>query len=156
MELLKGLSPSAIDGEFRNMAPDAGGSIEWLENFMESLLDQLRTNKNYELAQSYLGLFLKVKFVPVQSVCIYYNMAYTCMHDYTTPSIIDMWNVTTPTTTPILTHMQLHSSVIPGEPRLVSLAEQLLSEHQMTWTQLQSELNMCACLLGYCKSATIS
>ena len=31
MELLKGLSPAAIDSEFRNMAPDAGGSVEWLE-----------------------------------------------------------------------------------------------------------------------------
>ena len=54
------------------------------------------------------------------------------------------------------THTQLHSSVIPGEARLVSLSEQLLTEHQKTWKQLQSELNMCACLLGYCKSATIT
>ena len=42
------------------MAPDAGGSVEWLEYFMEFLLDQLKTNNNYELIQSYLGLFLKV------------------------------------------------------------------------------------------------
>ena len=63
MELLKGLSPAAIDSEFRNMAPDAGGSVEWLEYFMEFLLDQLKTNKNYELVQSYLGLFLKVGFI---------------------------------------------------------------------------------------------
>ena len=45
MELLKGLSPVAVDSEFRNMAPDAGGSVEWLEYFMEFLLDQLKTNK---------------------------------------------------------------------------------------------------------------
>ena len=57
MELLKGLSPAAIDSEFQNMAPDAGGSVEWLEYFMEILLDQLKTNKNYKLVQSYLGLF---------------------------------------------------------------------------------------------------
>ena len=59
--LLKGLSPASIDSEFRNMAPDAGGSVEWLEYFMEFLLDQLKTNTNYELVQSYLGLFLKVR-----------------------------------------------------------------------------------------------
>ena len=61
MELLKGLSPAPIDSEFRNMAPDVGGSVEWMEYFMEFLLDQLKTNKNYELVQSYLGLFLKVR-----------------------------------------------------------------------------------------------
>ena len=61
------------------------------------------------------------------------------------------------TTTKIYSHTlpQLHSSVIPGESKLVSLAKQLLTEHQKTWKQLQGELNMCACLLGYCKSATI-
>ena len=70
MELLKGLSPAAIDSEFRNMASDAGGSVEWLEYFMEFLLDQLKTNKNYELVQSYLGLFLKVGFIlQVQKKC---------------------------------------------------------------------------------------
>ena len=61
MELLKGLSPASIDSEFHNMAPDAGGSVDWMEYFMEFLLDQLKTNKNYELVQSYLGLFLKVR-----------------------------------------------------------------------------------------------
>ena len=61
MELLKGLGPASVDNEFRNMAPDAGGSVEWMEYFMEFLLDQLKTNKNYELVQSYLGLFLKVR-----------------------------------------------------------------------------------------------
>jgi U3 small nucleolar RNA-associated protein 21 len=63
MELLKGFSPASIDSEFRNMAPDAGGSVEWMENFMEFLLDQLKTNENYELVQSYLGLFLKVRIM---------------------------------------------------------------------------------------------
>ena len=60
MELLKEMSPAAIDSEFRDMSPDSGGSVEWLACFMEFLLDQLKTSKNYELIQSYLGLFLKV------------------------------------------------------------------------------------------------
>ena len=67
MELLKGLSPAAIDSEFRNMAPDSGGSVEWLEYFMEFLLDRLKTNENYELVQSYLGLFLKVSLLIVHT-----------------------------------------------------------------------------------------
>ena len=69
MELLKGLGPATIDSEFCNMAPDAGGSVEWLEYFMEFLLDQLKTNMNYELVQSYIGLFLKVNFVQVLIDC---------------------------------------------------------------------------------------
>ena len=60
MELLKEMSPAAIDSEFRDMSLDSDGSVEWLACFMEFLLDQLKTNKNYELIQSYLGLFLKV------------------------------------------------------------------------------------------------
>ena len=69
MELLKGLSPASIDSEFRNMAPDVGGSVEWMEYFMEFLLDQLKTNKNYELVQSYLGLFLKVRVENIIKFC---------------------------------------------------------------------------------------
>ncbi len=60
MELLKYLSPASIDAEFRCMAPESGGSVEWVEQLMKFLLDRLSTNKDFELVQSYIGLFLKV------------------------------------------------------------------------------------------------
>ena len=60
IDLLKTMSPSAIDAEFRSLAPVAGGSTEQLAHFMGFLLDQLRTRMNFELIESYLALFLKV------------------------------------------------------------------------------------------------
>lgn len=63
MGLLRNLSPAAIDAEIRGLAPDNGGSLEWLQHFMKFLLSQLKTNMNFELVESYLGLFLKVQYV---------------------------------------------------------------------------------------------
>lgn len=60
MELLEELSPAAIDGELRSLAPESGGSVEWLQAFMQFMLSQLKTNLNFELTEAYLGLFLKV------------------------------------------------------------------------------------------------
>lgn len=61
MDLMKHLPPAAIDGEMRSLAPDNGGSLEWLQHFMEFLLSQLKTNTNFELVEAYIGLFLKVR-----------------------------------------------------------------------------------------------
>ena len=60
MEMLKDMSPSSIDSEFRSFSPDAGGSYQAMETFMKFLLSQLKTSKNFELVEAYLGLFLKV------------------------------------------------------------------------------------------------
>ena len=63
MDMLKTMSPASIDGEFRSLAPDAGGSLEQIEHFMHFLLSQLRTKNHFELVEAYLGLFLKVRLV---------------------------------------------------------------------------------------------
>lgn len=56
---LKSLSPSSIEAEVTSMAPDAGGSLEVMKQFLKMLDILLRSNKDFELAQSYLSLFLK-------------------------------------------------------------------------------------------------
>ncbi|KAK2173340.1 hypothetical protein NP493_883g01001 [Ridgeia piscesae] len=60
MEKLKQLGPSAIDAELRQLGPDAGGSVELLVDFLHMLSYQLQTNRDFELTQAYLGLFLKL------------------------------------------------------------------------------------------------
>ena len=60
MQVMKGLSPAVIDTEIRSLAPDNGGSLEWMEHFMQFMLSQLKTNQNFELVEAYIGLFLKV------------------------------------------------------------------------------------------------
>ncbi|XP_072950068.1 WD repeat-containing protein 36 [Epargyreus clarus] len=59
LEKLKTMSPSSIEAEVTSMAPDAGGSIEVMKKFITMLEVMLRSNKDFELAQSYLSLFLK-------------------------------------------------------------------------------------------------
>ena len=61
MEKLKELGPSAIDAELRQLGPDAGGSVELLTDFLAMLNHRLHSNRDFELIQAYLGLFLKVR-----------------------------------------------------------------------------------------------
>ncbi len=60
VKLLKQMPPAHIEGELRSLSPENEGSLEWLEHFMKFMLHQLRTKMNFELIQSYMGLFLKV------------------------------------------------------------------------------------------------
>jgi hypothetical protein len=54
------MGPSAIDVELRSMSIDMGGSVELMRKFLEFLLHIFKSYKNFELANSYLALFLKV------------------------------------------------------------------------------------------------
>jgi U3 small nucleolar RNA-associated protein 21 len=53
------LNPSTIDYEVRSLTPLGGGSIGLMEKFLDMIIEMLTANMNFELAQSYLALFLK-------------------------------------------------------------------------------------------------
>ena len=127
MEILKGMGPAAIEGEIRGLSPDGGGTTEHLEWFLRFLLDQIKTGTNFELVEAYMGLFLKVSVMVVQ-VC-------------------DV----------IVSHppSQLHLDTITSSAVFAPLVEQLLLYHKEAWNQLQMDMNRGACLLGYCRSATV-
>ena len=55
------MGPSAIDVEIRSMSIDMGGTVELMNKFLHFLLHVFKSNKNFELANSYLALFIKVK-----------------------------------------------------------------------------------------------
>jgi len=42
------------------MAPEGGGSLELMEKFLKLICCVLKSRKNFEAAQAYLGLFLKL------------------------------------------------------------------------------------------------
>ncbi|KAG6438520.1 hypothetical protein O3G_MSEX000035 [Manduca sexta] len=65
---LKSLSPAAIEAEVNSMGPDVGGSIELMKQFLVMLNVMLNSNRDFELAQSYLGLFLKTHTKVVSQV----------------------------------------------------------------------------------------
>jgi U3 small nucleolar RNA-associated protein 21 len=54
------MGPSAIDMELRSLSEEMGGSLELMESFLLFVLYVLSTRKNFELANSYLALFLKL------------------------------------------------------------------------------------------------
>ena len=62
LEALKAMGPSAIDVELRSLDPETGGSMQLLAAFLTIINQTLLTNRDFELAQSYLALFLKVTF----------------------------------------------------------------------------------------------
>lgn len=60
IDKIKSLGPSMIDFEINNMTPDNGGSIEIMNQFLLMLCYIFSSNKDFELAQAYLSLFLRV------------------------------------------------------------------------------------------------
>jgi len=60
MALLKEKGPSAIEVEIANLAPEGGGSHRLMAKFLAFIRDCIESKFNFELAQSYLALFLKM------------------------------------------------------------------------------------------------
>ncbi|XP_063827478.1 WD repeat-containing protein 36 [Ostrinia nubilalis] len=59
IDKLKSMAPSSIEAEVASMSPDVGGSVDVMKHYLQMLNVMLRSNKDFELAQSYLSLFLK-------------------------------------------------------------------------------------------------
>ncbi|XP_062844589.1 WD repeat-containing protein 36 [Trichomycterus rosablanca] len=57
---LKELGPSAIDTELRSLAPDMGGDIHVMQSFLRMIGTMLQLKQDFDLAQAYLALFLKL------------------------------------------------------------------------------------------------
>merc|ERR1719350_2731549 len=49
-----------VDFEIRSLAPEGGGSLGLMESFLQMIRLELKTGRNFEAVQSYLGLFLKM------------------------------------------------------------------------------------------------
>lgn len=56
---LKLMGPSALNYELRSLSPEAGGTYELIIKFLNLLNEISIKNKDFELIQSYLGVFLK-------------------------------------------------------------------------------------------------
>ena len=57
---MKNYVPSSLDFEISSLSPDNGDSICIMLEFMYLLEFMFISNQNFELAQSYLSLFLKI------------------------------------------------------------------------------------------------
>lgn len=56
---MMGLGPSMVDFELKSLHPDGGGNVSVMEQFLKMILFMFESNSNFELAQSYLAVFLK-------------------------------------------------------------------------------------------------
>ncbi|KAG7314833.1 hypothetical protein KOW79_022136 [Hemibagrus wyckioides] len=57
---LKELGPSAVDTELRSLAPDMGGNVCVMQSFLRMISSMLKQKQDFDLAQAYLALFLKL------------------------------------------------------------------------------------------------
>ena len=60
MELLKEMSPSEIETEFRMLGPEMTFTTDGIVSLMKAFITMLKSGKYYELVQAYITLFLKV------------------------------------------------------------------------------------------------
>ncbi|XP_072048834.1 WD repeat-containing protein 36-like [Amphiura filiformis] len=60
VDYLKKLNPSSIDIEIRSLSYEDTGSTQAMQHFIAFLRHIFSTNQNFEIAQAYLGLFLKL------------------------------------------------------------------------------------------------
>ncbi|XP_057645043.1 WD repeat-containing protein 36 [Chionomys nivalis] len=72
LNLLKELGPSGIETELRNLSPDDGGSVEVMQGFLRMIGMMLNRKRDFELAQAYLALFLKLhlKMLPSEAMLL--------------------------------------------------------------------------------------
>ncbi|XP_063820182.1 WD repeat-containing protein 36 [Pseudophryne corroboree] len=72
LKTIKEMGPSSIDTELRNLAPEGGGSVEVMQSFLKMIGRMLDTKRDFELAQAYLALFLKIhlRFISSQSTLL--------------------------------------------------------------------------------------
>merc|ERR1719383_994256 len=52
--------PSAVDIEIRSLAPEGGGNVSLMIQFLDMLKYELKRHTNFEVVQAHLGLFLKI------------------------------------------------------------------------------------------------
>lgn len=65
IDYLLNLGPSMIDMDIKSLSVDNGGSVYVMQQFMKLLIRMFKTNLNFELTQSYLGVFLKSHAVEI-------------------------------------------------------------------------------------------
>lgn len=67
LKTIKELGPSRIEIEIRNLAPENGGSVEVMQSFLQMIGKMVETKRDFELAQAYLALFLKIHLTFISS-----------------------------------------------------------------------------------------
>lgn len=60
VKLLKELGPSAIETELRGLSPEMGGDVSVMQSFLKMISSVLQSKKDFDLAQAWLALFLKL------------------------------------------------------------------------------------------------
>lgn len=81
VEKLKSFGPLTVDFEVKSLAPEGGGSVKVMLQFLKLIEVMLKSFRDFELAQGYLGVFLKHhgRFVAQEDVLrSYLPNVYSC------------------------------------------------------------------------------
>ncbi|XP_056602889.1 WD repeat-containing protein 36 [Triplophysa dalaica] len=60
VKLFKEFGPSAVETELRVMSPEMGGDVKVMQSFLKMIRSILKSNRDFDLAQAWLALFLKL------------------------------------------------------------------------------------------------
>ncbi|XP_057214990.1 WD repeat-containing protein 36 isoform X2 [Triplophysa rosa] len=60
VKLFKEFGPSAVETELRVMSPEMGGDVKVMQSFLKMISSILKSNRDFDLAQAWLALFLKL------------------------------------------------------------------------------------------------
>ncbi|XP_051972736.1 WD repeat-containing protein 36-like [Xyrauchen texanus] len=58
--LVKDLGPSAVEAELRSLSPDMSGDVRVMQSFLKMIISILQSKRDFDLAQAYSALFLKL------------------------------------------------------------------------------------------------
>lgn len=67
IDRLKALGPSSIDLQIQSLSLDSTCSVDIMIQFMKMIKHMMNSNQDFELSQSYLGLFLKTHGMAIQN-----------------------------------------------------------------------------------------
>ncbi|XP_057327342.1 WD repeat-containing protein 36-like [Microplitis mediator] len=67
IERLKVLGPSSIDLQVQSLSSDPTCSVEIMLQFLKMIKHMMMSNRDFELSQSYLGIFLKIHGTAIQN-----------------------------------------------------------------------------------------
>lgn len=73
IDALKQFGPSMIEFELNSLCPEAGGSIDVMLQFMKCIEFMLKSNRDFELAQAYLAVFMRTHGKTVASEAVLRN-----------------------------------------------------------------------------------
>lgn len=141
VRLLKDCGPAALSIEVTNLTSEGGGSSGLLLAFIHMIDSMLASGRDFDLAHSYLALFLKVS----QFLFLFFLHQLSFIVKLSAQFPVDL----------CCCFFQLHLRPVSQDSVAMAALLQLSSRLEAGWAELQASFDQSLCLLSYAKSALL-